>query len=408
MVRDALLAAGVLASAFTQLRVDGTSIGPGEVCLAIWLVVTFVSDVRVGGGLSRNVRPLLGFWLLFGAALCIGSMTTFMLAETTSRAYLVHDCMAYAMLASLSILAVIQIDAPSRLRRTAAALVALGSLVLALQLAQAANVVTVPGVDVWYYDRLVGWSNNANQLGLLSLVVALLALHLAETSRSALHKVLALAGMVLPVVVGVMTKSDAFVFGLLIGGAAFMVSRLRCGERTGLALGFAGWSLVLLVVPALTAAIIHLDHASVGASDRAVLDAGLQRDVHYRTELVRAGVEKGIASGWLGLGPGPHLVRPTDLREPQWDALPNFEAHNTAVDLFLQGGLLAVAALGWFYVVAIWTAIAGRHVALASLLLGLAAFGLTHFIVRHPAVWLVVAMALTPTAGRTAAQRRPR
>ncbi len=40
MVRDALLAAGVLASAFTQLRVDGTSIGPGELCLAIWLVVT--------------------------------------------------------------------------------------------------------------------------------------------------------------------------------------------------------------------------------------------------------------------------------------------------------------------------------------------------------------------------------
>jgi len=59
----------------------------------------------------------------------------------------------------------------------------------------------------------------------------------------------------------------------------------------------------------------------------------------------------------LGLGPGPHLPipaallvgwgassEPINVQHPTPGIAPNFEAHNTLLELFVQGGLLAVAS----------------------------------------------------------------
>jgi hypothetical protein len=76
------------------------------------------------------------------------------------------------------------------------------------------------------------------------------------------------------------------------------------------------------------------------------------------------------------------------------DWLPDFEAHNTFVDIFLQGGLLALAGLLWLLATALRTALNTNLSCLPALVIAIAGFALTHFVIRHPIVWFVVALAL--------------
>jgi hypothetical protein len=40
--RDALMAVGLLLTTATQLRLPGSPLGPGEVCLVIWIALTLI------------------------------------------------------------------------------------------------------------------------------------------------------------------------------------------------------------------------------------------------------------------------------------------------------------------------------------------------------------------------------
>jgi O-Antigen ligase len=402
MIRDALLAAGVLFSTFTQLRPSGLPLGPGEMCLAAWLCLTLGCNVR---SLLVPVPPalirLLVFWVLFAAALCIGTVTAVILGERNVKAYFVHDVVAYALVAGISLLAVAQVNAAVRLRRAAWLLVLLGSCCVTLQLGQAYGVLPSAGVDVWFYDRFIGWSTNANQLGLLCLVVALLSLHLAEASPRPVARLAAIASGVVAVWAGLLSRSDAFLVTLVLSVccvAGVRWWRLLVAPRRRM--GVAGlWALLaVLAVPVVAAATTPLAYrllAEVLALEaREETNQKLERDVGGRAKLWEQALERGLESRMLGLGPGPHLVRPADLREPRWDWLPDFEAHNTFVDVFLQGGLLATAGLLWLLVTAVRTAAKANHSCLVILIIAISAFALTHFIIRHPIVWFVVALAL--------------
>ena len=58
MIRDALLAVGLLLSTAHQLRVPGIPIGPGELCLAIWVVLALFHEASsVSSILGRISRP---------------------------------------------------------------------------------------------------------------------------------------------------------------------------------------------------------------------------------------------------------------------------------------------------------------------------------------------------------------
>ncbi len=416
MIRDALLATGVLFAAFTQLRLPGTPLGPGEICLFLWLAATAAAGVpNMTRALPPGLRQLAFFWVVFAFALCAGTMVAFVLEERNSKAHFLHDCIAYAMLAALSLLAVAQHDAARRLRRTSWFIVGLGSACLSLMLAQAAGIAALPGIDVWYYDRLAGWSTNANQLGLLCLVVALLALHLAETAETRTAWLSAVVGFILPLTAGIMTRSDAFMLTIALSLALLIGSRVWLSTAKLLQVRgstVAGLVILFTAVPALVAGAYAVDRlwsrdALAAGGSALAFDEGIERDVGYRTELIGLALDKAFSSGFLGLGPGPHLVRPPNLREPQWDPAPNFEAHNTLLDVALQGGVIAVSVLIWLGLSALRATMAARLVVLPVLLIGIAAFGLTHFILRHPLFWFVVALALSTPIALTRYRTRP-
>ena len=107
----------------------------------------------------------------------------------------------------------------------------------------------------------------------------------------------------------------------------------------------------------------------------------------------------------MGLGPGPHLEIPADVLRrsknapvgvdrPKYGLAPNFEAHNTVLDLFMQGGLLVLLVCGWLTGTALLGTYSAKLDALTALLCGFAIFGAFHFIFRHPIVWVAFVFCL--------------
>ncbi len=109
----------------------------------------------------------------------------------------------------------------------------------------------------------------------------------------------------------------------------------------------------------------------------------------------------------LGLGPGPHLDIPgvilearkaeTDPRfvvHPFDNGTANYEAHNTYLDLFTQGGIVALLGLVWLMASCLAIAIRMREAGLAALLFSLVSCAMNGNVVRHPLFWFAIALCL--------------
>src|SRR5579872_6464486 len=117
----------------------------------------------------------------------------------------------------------------------------------------------------------------------------------------------------------------------------------------------------------------------------------------------------------LGLGPGPHLPIPAAIRigrqdptsqpkyiggsDTQVNGTMNFEAHNTPLDVFTQGGLIAVLGLTWLVAAAFSLTCRRRLDGLTTLLCGLIIFSTFHLLIRHPIFWFAIAVCLVAWRG---------
>ncbi len=425
MKKDVLLALGLLLSPASQLRLAGGAVGPGEICFAVWLALTAIHSFgRRDLPLTSAPMRILIFWLVFAAALSIGTLTTYVMGIRNDPALFRHDIQAYVLVAGISFFCVLDPAAAIRLNRVAWLFAVLGSILLAFQLAHAWELVSISGLDPWYWNRLRGWSENPNQLALLCLVIVFVAIHLAETAVRPGKRVAALACIVLPLFAGLSTKSDSFLLVLAIALPAFAVLKIRKWLRSnpaqpGIRSAFA-W-LCVLSVPMLLLSAAPVAYVTAGNSDdieRQFTENNrdaIEHDAPARFRLWMQAVELGMSSGMLGLGPGPHLIRirpasinsqntRVDQRHPSEDPVPNFETHNTLLDLFTQGGLLAAAGFAWLGITTFLITVRARLDALAALLCGLAVFSTFHLIVRHPLLWFVIALCLVLAA---AANRHP-
>jgi hypothetical protein len=422
MVRDVMLAFGLLLSTASQLRLAGAVVGPGEVCIVIWLVLMLNREMfRFGPALTPALSRLLMFWTFFAIAQAIGTLTGFAIGDVHDRGLFLHDVMIYLLLAIVSCLSVVEPGAGARLRRVARLLVTLGSISLGLQLANAWDVFAMPQMDPWYWDRLRGWSENPNQLALFCLVIGLLALHLADATARFGERSAAIACAALAIYVGRLTKSDTFNLVLLAAGPIFIALKLRSWVLSpGWTLTFRSASawIVVLALPIFIISVTPAGYAiAVKADDVAKMvskDSGQSSvdEALLRLTSWKGAVDRGIESGMLGLGPGPHLEipavivaarkstkgEPKYVEHPALDSGPNFEAHNTLLDLFTQGGVIAVAGLVWLVSTALAITFRARLDGLTTLLCGLAAFSISHFILRHPLFWFAIAFCLVAGA----------
>lgn len=430
MITDFLLALGMILSPASQLRPAGSAVGPGEICIAIWLGLTLLRNIPRFNRLriTPAVLNIAVFWLVLAAALCIGTLMAFATGQHNAPDKAWHDIQAYIFVAVISLLCVIDPMANVRLPRVGWSLVSIGTVLLLLQLAHGWGMFSISGIDPWEHDRLRGWSSNPNQLALACAVVGFIALHLAETAHSRRSRILALIFAILPFVVGPMTKSDSFLLVLAFAIPGLLVLKIRKSFETNkpqLGIGRATSIMAVATFPVLLILALPGIHVILGTSQDVqrqfiqTNQVAIERDAPIRFEMWGRAVEIGLRSGMLGLGPGAHLERrrrtQTEggsegkiIQHFSVDPKPGFETHNTILELFTQGGLLAVVAFVWLSAKTILTTLRWRLDALSVLLCSLLVFSLFHHVIRHPLLWFVIVWCLATTlytAGRSAAAK---
>jgi O-antigen ligase len=429
MILDALLALGLLLSTATELRLPGVPIGPGEIFLVAWAVVMLFREAdRLGSPLMPALSRLLIFWLLFAVALSVGTLAGYAIGDNHDPKLFLHDVMAYPLLATVSCLSVAGPHAAPRLHRVGWLLAGFGNASLALLVVIAWGWIHVAPIDPWYWDRLRGWSANPEQLGLLCTVLGLLAIYLADAATRLGGRIAALACAILPIYVGRLTKSDTLTLALITAFAVFVALKLRewllfFEPKSTLRPTFA-W-IAIFSVPLLLISVIPL--GSVIADQAENVARGIaknngetsQEEAELRFQIWREGISRGLESGALGLGPGPHLeipdslaaarkseVQPKYVETPDMNGMPNFEAHNTLVDIFTQGGLLAVLSFLWIAATALFDTYRARLAGLTALLCGVSTFGLANLIARQPLFWFTIALCLVAGTGTPSAPAR--
>ncbi|QPC91655.1 polymerase [Mesorhizobium sp. INR15] len=409
MIRDALLACGVAMSYAAQLTIPKLPFGYGELFLMLWIMLS-IGRILAGAQLEATpaLARLAGFWLILTFALGIGTVVGFL----TTVLYLdplLHDTIAYVLLVCVTCLAAAEPDAGAHLRRSAWWIVIVANACFVIQVGLGWGWIHQSGVDPWYWDRFRGWSENPNQLALYCALFGPLALHLATTTSSSWGRLLGLSSLVLTFYVGRLTKSDTYLYTSVLTCLIFVALRVR----TWLATGGAKASLfrqivLLLMVGSLPLAMSLAPYALTEAGSVENFAKSLTKDrggeateetAALRLFLWGEALDKGGESGSLGLGPGPHLERPP-IVDKQFLPRP-FEAHSTVLDLYTQGGLIAVLALMWIVGSATLSAWRAKSDALLAVVASIIVFSIPHLIIRHPIVWFALTMCLvagTPRA----------
>jgi hypothetical protein len=427
-VTDGLLALGLVLTTATQWRLAGLPLGIGEICLVVWLGLMSCACLQarrtsIGPALSR----LLLFWGPFVISLSIGTINGLAIGERYDPKWFLHDTFAYPLIAAVCCFSVIEPGAYSRLHRTAWIFLVLSGISLTVLLLSG-TLLRLPGVDPWFWDRFRGWSQNPGQLAELSLVATLVGLYLADVATKARNRFIAILLMIPVIWAGRITQTDAYTYGVTLAFLLFLGVKLfewaiTPGPRASLAF------LTLFALPVLVASAVPVMISAVSGGDVvAVLSKNggkeAQSEADLRFTLWGEALTRGIEVGVLGLGPGPHLPipaelaaaraaygineRPTDVSHPQQGAANNFEAHNTVLDLFVQGGLIAVMAYVWVMVCALMCALRSRSAGLVALICGLNLFALAAFAIRLPLFWLAVELCLVARREAPASWRSQR
>jgi O-antigen ligase len=151
-------------------------------------------------------------------------------------------------------------------------------------------------------------------------------------------------------------------------------------------------SIAVLALPFAALAAVPFIPAAVYRSEASAQNMYNKDDQgSLRFALWREALAKGTDAFLLGFGPGPHLTQ-----TKAWKYAPphKSESHNTPIELFTQGGLLAVVALLWLYTATFVLACKAKRASVAALVCGFVIFGMFHYIIRLPILWFGIALAL--------------
>ncbi len=418
---DVTLALALLFTTASQFRLPGIPVGPGELGLVVWIVGIVIKTLLSGAPFpSRAVLALVAFWGAFALALSLGMMTALATGEAFDRELVLHDAVAYPLIAVVSCLCTAN---SSRLRRVAWFLVTCGAVSLSLQYANGIGLIRIPGINPWFWERFRGWSDNPAQLAIACLIILLVALHLADTATRVSTRFAAIMFMIPPLVVGRMSQSDTAMLAVTAAVPVWMVVKLIDwvrGERLKLSLRPTLARLALIAAPVLLLCLAPLVLSKAEDVEGFVTGfaknggAEASEEAKLRMTLWRQAIERGIESGMLGLGPGPHLQippsieagrvsannAPTNVFHPEQNGTANYEAHNSVLDLFTQGGLLAVTSFVWLLLRATMCAFRARSAGLLALMTGVVIMMMTADIIRQPIVWFAIVLCLTAHIAR--------
>lgn len=389
---DVLLALGLLLSTATQLRIGGSPLGPGEICILLWLGLILIDLVGRPVAANSSTLAVLAFGFLLVISECAGLMMGMAVELFFDVPSIVHDIVAYTFLICATTVMSIVLSDHRRLVRVIWLLTYSGAIALLLQFGDAKGWINLPGVDPWHFDRLRGWSNDPNQLGFASAILFFLAVYLATESSRIFNVLSAVFCCAVALVAGILTKSDTFVVCVAVGTLVFLI--ITCGNWLRAPRGPASAAAVcigLLAVPLVLAAAAPFAAILMTDSEtysEKVYNRDDQGDTRLR--LWSEAASKGLASKLIGFGPGPHLLQKAFKRSPP----DKFESHNTTLELFTQGGFVASLAFLGFIGWSIFRTCRAGISSLAAMSFGLLVFSMFHFVLRHPVFWFGIVVCL--------------
>lgn len=417
MIRDTFLALGLLLSTASQLRPAGLPIGPGEACLVIW-VGLMLGEMRtlLRSKMTPALSRMLVFWVFFTISLCLGSATAFAISDIHDPNLFIHDILAYAILFAVSLLCTVGPDAGCHIHRAAWLLTLFSTIFLGVQLLCAWGLVTIPRADPWYWERFRGLSDNPNQLAIFCAVTTFLSVHFIEHVGGLGRKTIAALCATFSIYVGRLTKSDTYALILITGILLYAVLKLRSSlvmprQNASLRRATAGIAIVSLPIIAaaafLFANLVETETFSLMMKMAKGTRQETSETANIRLDAWSRAINRGIDSGMLGLGPGPHIeipavlvaarretAEPKYIEHPQVNGTPNFEAHNTFLDLFTQGGLIATLSFTWLIATAFQSAYRKNLDALTVVVWSIIVLSMFHLIIRQPLFWFAIAFAL--------------
>jgi hypothetical protein len=401
MIGNALLALGIVLTTASQLRLPAVPLGFGELCLVLWLGLASLRLLATGRVSNPDaVLRIVAFWACFAFAMSIGTCLALFLNELEPITML-HDASALVLMVVFTCLIVATITANGEVRQAQWLLIAFWNIALVVQLALGWGIVSLPSVSPWYWDRFRGWAENPNQVALYCAVFTPLSLSLALSSKG-FGRIAASFTCLFSFIIGRLTKSDTFLVAMVAAIGFFLLLRLRTWliapeHRFSMRFAVALFAAIIAVPLSLSLA----PYAIATADDMESLAISMAKDrggdatvrsASLRVQLWHDAIERGLESGSLGLGPGPHLERPNVTNR---QALPTpFEAHSTLLDVFTQAGLLGLIAFGSLLVGAVVLVLRKHLDALAAMIIAIAIFSGSHFILRHPIVWFALALCL--------------
>lgn len=402
MIGSALLALGLVLGTASQLRLPSVPLGIGEVCLVVWLGLASLHVLTR----SKICNPtallwLLAFWAFFILIQSFGAFLALLRPEIIDPELVAHDIFAYLLVAAVTCLVAATMRPEGTLRQSLWFLIGFWIIAMAAQLALGWGYFSISSVNPWYWDRFRGWSENPNQLAIYCAVLTPLSLHMALTAKR-FGRLVAGSSCIATFVVGRLTKSDTFLISMSLSIPLFTALRLRSwltSTEHRRRLRFAAAAIAMIAIVPLSLSLLPYGVAT--ANDVEGLAAGMMKDhggeatkatANLRLSLWQDALHAGLESGSLGLGPGPHLEKPTGITD-KGVPLP-VEAHSTLLDVFTQGGLLGVVAVFSLLAGTLALLLRARLDALAVLIFALAIFSISHFILRHPTVWFAVTLGL--------------
>ena len=390
----------VFLSISTNLRMSGFPIGVGE----IGLLLLIAGGVFLKPWQSVS-SPLFLFWLAVWGCTALG----YAFGNVVGNLRL-HNAIAYAYtgLLTLSLLALFaRLKAPD-LRRILFYFVVIS--VLALWLGFLAYLSFDQGtldslrIDTSDNGRYQGWCQNANQMSLLLAPMPFLVLDLWSTSskNTPSSKVGWLTLLLLTVVMGLVVRSAALTASWVLGLAILGLLNLRRNKRFH-------WKAVAAVIMVFVVGFIAVraltQQGSLGASSQNnALQVGIgaaDQKVDIRMQLWANAIKVWEKSPVFGHGPGAYSN--FDMTETQ--SFSGMEAHNTLIDLMVQGGaLLALAYIGLFC----WLMLVlyrSRQWLLLTSALVLFSFEFFMFHLRQPVLWFYLGLILAISKSSQSDQR---
>lgn len=414
---DFLLALGVLASLETQFRALVGGIDPGSLLLVAWILVgSFTEFRRQRVFVPKFALEISVFWLTLAFGLSLGLSFSVLSGEILDTGLVLHDAFAYSLLAAITFLLALDPDSATRLRQINWRIILLGSILTVAQIAASVGLFAVPNIDPWYWDRWRGWTGNPNQLALLCLLLGFSAFHLAASETKLFKRAAAFSAMALFLGAGFMAKSNAFVLSALLGFSVFIAARLVRLLRRLESGRIPAFAFTVVTVASLAYAGVlgiglgassHLNVAGA-AGGVARNDRNGDEETALRFTLWGEALDRAANSWMLGFGPGPHLpipqiilsgrrggAQPTNVQNPTPGRAPNFETHDTVLELLVQGGIISAAAFIALCGLSMVRALRAGQDGLAAALIAIGFFGAFHVVFRHPFIWVLLCSALS-------------